>query len=325
MSQLGIQTETTVTAPIQCETSSARAYMSAVVELSKPGIIKLAATSTAIGFLLAALTREWTSLLNLSITFAACMVGTILSGAGANALNMVWEHRRDARMNRTKGRPIPSGRLSFTAAFTASSIFALSGVAILLLGTNTIAALVALTTIVSYVLIYTPLKPVTPSATIVGAVPGALPPIIGWAAASTGPFAGLDAPGPWTLFAIIFIWQIPHFLAIAWKYKDDYAAGGHRVLPVVDTTGRRTSRTILVWSIALVPISLTPAFALPSMFGWLYLAVAFVAGLWMLKTAARLVRERTDDAARALFIVSIIYLPIVLLAMLADSLISALT
>jgi len=326
MSQLGIQSESAVApATIESGSSASRGYASALVELSKPGIVKLAATSTAIGFLLAALERTWESLPALALTFAACMVGTVLCGAGANALNMVVEHRRDGLMRRTRERPIPSGRLSFVAALIASSLFALAGATILLIGTNTIAALVALATIVSYVLIYTPLKPVTPSATIVGAIPGALPPIIGWTAASQAAFAGLDAPGGWSLFAIIFVWQIPHFLAIAWKYRQDYAAGGYRVLPVVDRSGRRTSRAVLLWSLALIPISLIPAWALPGMFGWLYLAVAFAAGLWMLRASARLVRARTDEAARALFIASIVYLPLVLLAMLADSLITSMS
>jgi len=326
MSQIGIPTRTAPVEPKpEARAEASPSTFGAIVEMSKPGIVKLAATSTAIGFLLAALGREWGSLWTLGFTFTACMVGTVLSGAGANSLNMVIEHRRDAKMNRTRDRPIPSGRLSVSHGMLASVLFSIIGVSVLLVGTNAVAALVALSTIVSYAFVYTPLKPYTPSATIVGAIPGALPPLIGWAAASEGAFGGLDAPGGWTLFAIIFVWQIPHFLAIAWKYREDYALGGYRVLPVIDPSGKRTSRATLVWSVALIPISLTPVVALPNMFDWLYVFVALVAGLWMLKAAARLSMDRTDANARGLFIASIIYLPVVLLAMLADSLIPSLT
>jgi len=299
MSQLGIQSESAVApATIESGSSASRGYASALVELSKPGIVKLAATSTAIGFLLAALERTWESLPALALTFAACMVGTVLCGAGANALNMVVEHRRDGLMRRTRERPIPSGRLSFLAALIASSLFALAGVTILLIGTNTVAALVALATIVSYVLIYTPLKPVTPSATIVGAIPGALPPIIGWTAASQGALAGLDAPGGWSLFAIIFVWQIPHFLAIAWKYRSEYADAGHLVLPVFDQEGRRTAATALVWTGTLLPVSLIAAPWIASVDGALYAPLAALGWGVMLAFAVRFAIRRDDDAAR---------------------------
>ncbi len=325
MSQIGIPSHSTPAQPhAEARSAESTSTLSIVIELSKPGIVKLAATSTAIGFLLAALGREWVSVWSIGLTFVACMIGTVLSGAGANALNMVFEHGRDGRMNRTRNRPIPSGRLSPGRGLLIAVLCSVSGVAVLLIGTNVIAAAVALATIVSYAFVYTPLKPYTPSATIVGAIPGALPPLIGWAAASEGAFGGLDAPGGWTIFAIIFVWQIPHFLAIAWKYREDYALGGYRVLPVIDHTGRRTSRATLVWSVALIPISLTPVIALPDMLGWLYASVAFLAGLWMLRAAMRLSVERTDASARSLFIASIIYLPVVLLAMLADSLLPSL-
>lgn len=324
MSQIGISTgSATVDTRLDAE-AIASSTTQVLLELSKPGIVKLAATSTAIGFLLAALNQAWPSLWVLAVTFVCCMVGTVLSGAGANALNMVIEHRRDAVMRRTMNRPIPSGRLSVRHGLLAAIAFSVAGVAVLAVGTNLIAALVALATIVSYAFVYTPLKPLTTASTIVGAFPGALPPMIGWAAASSGVYAGLDQPGGWTLFAIIFVWQIPHFLAIAWKYREDYASGGYRVLPVVDPSGRRTSRATLVWSVALVPISLTPIVALPGMFDWLYLVVALVAGLWMLRAAMKLAMDRTDANARGLFIASIIYLPVILLAMLADSLLPAL-
>ena len=182
---------------------------------------------------------------------------------------------------------------------------------------------VSAATILSYVLIYTPLKPITPLATLVGAVPGALPPLIGWSAAlPESGFGSLLAVNAWLLFLIMFIWQIPHFLAIAWMYKDDYAAGGYKVLPVVDVTGRRTARAILLWSIALVLITLAPAIVMSPAPGAVYATVAGLMGLGFLMLTLRVVRTRERADAKRAFIASVIHLPLLLLVLVTFSVVS---
>ncbi|MBN8645928.1 MAG: heme o synthase [Planctomycetes bacterium] len=294
-----------------------------VVELSKPGIVKMVTLSSAVGFVMAALVQPWT-LGTLAVPGLACLVGTALSAAGANALNQVIEVERDARMLRTKGRPVPSGRMGEAAAGVSGIAMSLAGLFILCTLCNPWASLVSAVTIATYLFWYTPMKPVSPLATIVGAVPGALPPLIGWAAASEGhAYAGLLEPGGWTLFAIIFVWQIPHFLAIAWKFREDYAAGGHRVLPVVDPSGASTARSVVAWSLALVPISLVAVRTMPNRLGILYGAVALLAAGLMVVESVQLARVRSDANARRLFFASIIYLPVVLLGMVADAVLTA--
>ncbi len=292
--------------------------LNSTVESSKPGIVKMVLVTTIVGFSLVALGSTWDpwTLVWLAL---ACLVGTALSAAGANALNMAMESRRDAAMHRTEARPIPSGRLSVAHGWIIGSVLSVLGVTVLWLGTNPVAALVSLVTILSYVLVYTPLKPVTPLATIVGAFPGALPPLIGWCAASTGPLASIDQAGGWALVAIMFVWQVPHFLALAWKYREDYERGGYRVLPSIDPEGSRTAWTALIWSVALVPLSLLPILVMPGRLGLIYLIVALAGGLYLLWVSVRLVRERSDSSAMRLFLGSIMYLPLVLFAMVGDA------
>jgi len=200
-------------------------------------------------------------------------------------------------------------------------------------------ALVSLVTILSYVLIYTPLKPVTPLATLVGAVPGALPPLIGWSAAilvnsGLSGFEAIWAPlsgdvawggwGGWALFTLMFVWQIPHFLAIAWMYKDDYAKGGYKVLPVVDPTGTTTASVILLWTATLLVATLGPAVAMPDQLGTVYLTVAILTGVPFFFAAVRLAKRRMRTEAKHVFLASIAHLPLLLVAMVADGLIGAL-
>jgi len=185
---------------------------------------------------------------------------------------------------------------------------------------------VSLTTILVYVLIYTPLKPVTPWATVVGAVPGALPPLIGYtAAAQSGQgLALLLQPGAWALFAIMFVWQMPHFMAIAWMYKDDYALGGYRVLPVVDPTGRKTARSILVWSVALVPVSIAPVILMKPIPAGVFGVLAAAMGVGFLLLSIKLAKTLARPDARRMFIASIIHLPLLLVLLVVCCAVSAL-
>jgi protoheme IX farnesyltransferase len=294
-----------------------------VVELSKPGIVKMVTLSSAVGFVMAGLVRQWQTS-ELVTAAAGCLIGTALSAAGANALNQVIEVERDAKMRRTLNRPVPSGRMGEVTAAIVGIVLCVAGLGILCSMANPWASLVSAITIATYLFWYTPMKPVSPLATIVGAIPGALPPLIGWAAASPDArWGGLGEPGGWAIFAIMFVWQVPHFLAIAWKYREDYAAGGHRVLPVVDPGGASTARSVVVWSLALVPISLFAVRVMPERLGVVYLTAAGLAALMMVVESIRLARNRTDANARRLFFASIIYLPVVLVSMVVDAVLTA--
>ena len=301
---------------------SLKGTLAAVLETSKPRITRLVTITSAVGFVLAAITRTW-STGELLIAAIGALVGTALSAAGANTLNQWWERDRDARMPRTASRPIPEGRLTPGLALASGIAMALIGLGTLGLFCGLAPMAVSAATILSYVLIYTPLKPVTPLATLVGAVPGALPPLIGWSAAlPEAGFASLLSATAWLLFFIMFIWQIPHFLAIAWMYKDDYAAGGYKVLPVVDSSGRRTARAILVWSVALVLISLAPAVVMSPATGAVYATVAGLMGTGFLLLTLRVVRTRERSDARRAFIASVIHLPLLLLVLVTFSVVS---
>lgn len=286
--------------------------------LAKPGIVKMVVVTAGVGFALAAMTRVWAGP-ELLTTAMLCLLGTALSAAGANALNMAVEARRDAAMHRTMRRPIAAGRMTVAHGLWAGAGCAAAGVAVLWLGTNPVAALVSAVTVLSYVLVYTPMKPMTPLATLVGAVPGALPPLIGWASASDGWWRGMNEPGGWALFALMFVWQVPHFLAIAWKYREDYARGGHAVLAVVDPTGVRTAWTAMVWAVAMVPVSLAPVMAMPGRIGLVYVVIATAAGVGFVWSAVRFARTLAERDARALFLGSIAYLPVVLVALVCDA------
>ncbi|MFN0133318.1 MAG: heme o synthase [Phycisphaerales bacterium] len=297
----------------------ARAKAGAVVEASKPGITRLVTITSAVGFALAAAGRRWEAG-ELAVVAVACLLGTALSAAGANTLNQWMERARDARMPRTQRRPIPRGSLSPTAAKWAGVAMAALGVVVLWAGCGWAPAAVSAITTLIYLFAYTPLKPVTPWATLVGAVPGALPPVIGYTAGA-GP-AGFGEPMAWLLFLIMFVWQVPHFLAIAWLYREDYEAGGFRVLPVVDPTGRRTARSILAWSVALIPVSIAPAFWMDAAPGAAFGIITGIMGVAFLMLGLRLVRTQERADARRAFFASIIHLPLLLIAVVAFSLVS---
>lgn len=305
-----------------------RGWLADAVELTKPRITKLVTITAGVGFAMALFAGAGPSgglaAWELVLFGLAVAAGTALSSSGAGALNEWWERERDALMRRTSVRPIPAGRMSARSALLVGALASTAGVLILWAGANWMAAAVSLLTILTYVLLYTPLKPHTPLATLVGAVPGALPPLIGWTAVSGGAAHGLLEMGGWSLFCLMVVWQIPHFLAIAWMHREDYARGGFRVLPVVDPSGHRTAWTVVVWSVAMLPVSLAPISAMNGALGWGYAVVAIGLGLFMLHAAIRLARTRSDAHARRLFFASIIYLPVLLLAMVADAAATAL-
>jgi protoheme IX farnesyltransferase len=231
------------------------------------------------------------------------VLGTALVAGGANALNMVIERDFDARMARTANRPLPSGRLEPREATLFGGVLAAGGVLVLLLGTTPLAALLATITFASYVFVYTPLKRRTTLNTHVGAIPGALPALIGWAAAR----GDLDGPA-WVLFVFVYLWQIPHFLAIAWLYRDDYARGGYRMLPSADPEGIATGRQALLGAVALVPVSLLPSLA--GLTGPLYFAGALLLGAWFVRRTLAFALARTPSGARQLLRASLVYLPL---------------
>lgn len=293
----------------------------ALIEASKPRITRLVTITSGVGFVLAALTRRW-EFADLVLTAAGALAGTALSASGANALNQWMERERDALMPRTCDRPLPQRRLEPQTALAAGSILAAAGVGLLWALCGAVPALVSLTTVLVYLLLYTPLKPVTPLATLVGAVPGALPPLIGWTAAAATGARSLTEPGALILFAIMFIWQIPHFLAIAWMYKDDYRAGGYKVLPVVDQDGRRTARSIVLWSVALVPVTVAPVVLMHGAVAVVYGVLAGAMGVAYLYLCLRVLIGRQRGDARRAFIASVIHLPVLMAAMVAFSVLS---
>jgi protoheme IX farnesyltransferase len=241
------------------------------------------------------------------------LLGTGLVAGGASAFNQVIERDLDALMRRTRGRPLPGHRLQPLEGLLFGSAMTLAGLLLIVASGNLLAAAVALTTLVTYVAIYTPLKTRTSFSTVIGAIPGALPPIIGWAA-----IAGEVPLKAWTLFGIMFLWQLPHFLAIAWMYRDDYARAGFRMLPVIEPDGRSTGRQAVVYAAALVPLSLAPT--LMHMTGSAYIAGALVLGIAFLWLVVRFARTRDVRDARRVFFGSIVYLPLLWGLMIADKL-----
>lgn len=295
-----------------------------MVELTKPGIVRLVTISAGVGFALSAMYRPAWSAGGAALSGLACLIGVALSAAGANTLNQVLEVERDGRMERTADRPLPAGRVPLMRGALFGAFLCFMGLSLLGIVNGAPAAAVCFVTIATYLVVYTPLKPVTPLATVVGAVPGALPPVIGWAAASTTWHGGLLDAGGWMIFALMFVWQVPHFLAIAWKYREDYGRGGYRVLPVIDPSGGRTARACMLWSLALIPVSLAPVAAMGGLLGVGYSVVATLGGIGMVWASVKLATSRSDGAALALFLVSIAYLPLVLCAAVVDAGFSAL-
>lgn len=239
------------------------------------------------------------------------LIGVAMTSAGAGALNHYLEREPDALMDRTRNRPIPSGKVAPHHALLFGEYLVLGGVLVLLWRVNLLTAFLALLTTFLYVLVYTPMKRLTWLNTLIGAVPGALPPMGGWAAAT-----GRVELGAWVLFAILFIWQQPHFYSIAWMFRDDYRKGGFRMLPVEDPQGTRTFRQILGFSALLVPVSMLPAWIGQN--GLIYLAGALLLGAWMFASCLPLVRSGSVTDARRVLKASVLYLPLLLALIVID-------
>jgi protoheme IX farnesyltransferase len=275
------------------------------IALTKPRLnLLVVATSAAAYYLGAPAGPAWWPL-------AEAVAGTALVASGAAVLNQVYERDTDALMRRTRQRPLPDGRVGVAEARVFGAVLAVLGIVWLAISANLVSAALAVATIAIYLVVYTPMKRTSSAATLVGAVPGALPPLIGWTAAH-----GSLSAGGWTLFAIVFLWQSPHFMAIAWLYREDYARAGFPMLPVVEPDGRRTGLQAIFYAAALVPASVAPT--LVGLAGAAYFWTALILGVGLLWMAARFARSRTDATARVLFYSSITYLPLIWTAMLMD-------
>jgi heme o synthase len=288
-------------------TTAVRSRVVDYLELTKPRIAVMALFTVGAGYLLGAGAAAEGRIL-----FHA-LVGAGLVAAGGSALNQLLERTLDARMRRTADRPLPSGRVSPEEAAAFGAGLSGAGLAYLLATVPAAALVAAVVTVGTYVLVYTPLKRVTVWNTVIGAVPGALPPVIGWCAAR-----GWDgAPMASWLFAVLFLWQLPHFMAIAWMYRDDYAAGGFRMLSGADPTGRRTATAMVLTATALLPVGVAASLFVG---GWLAAAGAALVGVYFLWHCLGFARCRTDREARRVLRASIVYLPCVFALLLVNAL-----
>lgn len=276
--------------------------MADFAELVKARLTLLVLVTTAVGFYVG-----WQGPMNY-LALAHVVLGTALAAGGAAALNQWWEHEFDAIMHRTRSRPIPAGRLLPRDGLITGALLSLAGVVYLTLAVNGLSALLAALTIVLYVFAYTPLKRISTTNTLVGAIPGAIPPVIGWVAAGNP----IDL-GAWSLFAILFVWQMPHFFALAWMYRADYARAGYRMMSGDDETGLRSSSQSVLFCILLLIVAGLPEYI--GLTNMAYLPIALALSGWFVARAMRFHRERTVQNARALFLASIIYLPLLLAAL----------
>jgi heme o synthase len=284
------------------------------IELTKPRITWLILMSTGIGYFfgLSRAANWWEFLKSIPlVSLLHTIVGTALIASGTAALNQWYEREADRKMRRTADRPLPAGKISAGRALAFGAALSVAGFLELWLGVNLLAGLIGAFTLASYLFVYTPMKQRTWWSTTVGAIPGAMPPVIGYAAA-----AGAVPRESWVLFAILFLWQFPHFYSIAWMYKDDYARAGIRMLPVVEPDCRSTARQIVLFGLALIPVSLIPS--LLGMSGRIYLVGALLLGLWFLYSGVRVALERSLSRARGVLVTSVLYLPLIYGLMLLD-------
>jgi protoheme IX farnesyltransferase len=294
-----------VSAEILNPASVEKSWASVFADLVKARLTTLVLLTTLVGFYLG-----WRGAMNYALLVNA-LAATALVAAGASALNQLLEREYDAKMRRTQGRPLPSGRLQPATVAIFGGICSVAGLVYLALAVNLLTSVLGAVTLVSYLFIYTPLKRVTWLNTAVGAVPGAFPPLMGWTAAR----GELSGEG-WALFAILFFWQLPHFFAIAWIYRDEYARAGFKMLPGIDPEGRRTAQQAISNTLALLAVSLFPFVF--KMAGTTYLAGAIVLGAGFLWCAIQFSRHLTLKRARQLFFASIIYLPLLLALLVWD-------
>jgi protoheme IX farnesyltransferase len=288
-------------------TLAEKSWVAVLADLTKARLTALVLLTTYVGFYLG-----WTGPMNYVLMLHA-LLGTALVAAGASALNQLLEREFDARMRRTATRPLPSGRMQPATVTLLGGIWSAAGLVYLAVAVNLLTSVLAAVTLVSYLFIYTPLKRVTWTNTLVGAIPGALPPLMGWTAARNE----MGGEG-WALFAILAFWQIPHFMAIAWLYRDEYERAGFKMLPHVDPDGSRTGQQSISHTVGLFIVSLCPF--LMHIAGPVYLAVAMVLGLGYFVCAVRFARQLTPRRARQLFLASIIYLPVLLTVLVVNKL-----
>lgn len=275
------------------------------LQLSKSRIVLMVLITTTSGFLFAA------DAVN-SMLLLHTLMGTALVAAGTNALNQYVEREHDARMHRTRTRPLPAGRITPRAALVFSSGIAVIGTVYLGLVVNWLTAALGAFTLASYIFVYTPLKRVSTLNTIIGAVPGAIPPLMGWTAATNE-----LAIGGWIVFGILFLWQLPHFMAISWLHREDYARGGFAMLSVRDSDGAAVARQAIFYTLALLPVSVAPS--LLGMTGTVYFVGAAAAGFAMLAATIRFFFDRGARNARSLFMISNLYLMTVMLLLVVNA------
>jgi heme o synthase len=287
--------------------SSRSNFFSDLAELVKARLTLLVLVTTAVGFYLGA-----ESPIDYRALFHT-VFGTAAAAAGAAALNQWWERRVDALMRRTMTRPIPAGRMVPLQALLLGATLSIFGVVYLAIVCNALSAILAAVTIVIYIFAYTPLKRTSTANTAVGAIPGAIPPMIGWAAAT-----GEIGAGAWSLFTIVFLWQMPHFFAIAWICRDDYSRAGFRMISNDDPSGERSASQSVFFCILLLVLAGLPAFV--GIASYVYEAIALALGGLFIAAAMRFLRLRTQSAARLLFIASIAYLPLLLAALVVTKL-----
>jgi protoheme IX farnesyltransferase len=275
------------------------------LELSKSRIVLMVLITTAAGFLFAAKHVD-------PLLLVHALIGTALVAAGTNALNQYWERDVDAKMHRTRTRPLPAGRMTARAALVFSTAVAIIGTLYLGLLVNWLTAALGAFTLTSYIFVYTPLKRVSTICTLVGAIPGAIPPLMGWTAATNA-----LSIGGWILFGILFLWQLPHFMAISWMYRDDYARGGFAMLSVRDEHGSAVARQAIFYSLALLAVSVLPSVL--GMTGLVYPIGAVVCGSALLAAAIRFFFDRNVKNARSVFMISNLYLLTVMLLLVINA------
>jgi heme o synthase len=280
-------------------------WVHTLVELTKARLVTLVLVTTAVGFVLASRPPlPW-------IGLAWTLLGTALAAAGVMSLNQGVEWRRDALMERTRRRPVPSGAVSPRQAVAFGTLVSAAGIAVLALRVNALTALLGLAVVVLYVGVYTPMKTRTSLCTLAGAVCGAIPPMMGWSGA-----AGRLEFGAWVLAALLFLWQIPHFLALAWMYREDYERGGFRMMPSIDPSGSMTGRTAVLYCLALLPIGVVAKLA--GLSGWVAAIGSLACGTVLLLLGVQLARAHSEGSARRLFLGTLAYLPLLLALMVID-------
>lgn len=289
----------TVTVDLQdTKAISIREKLAAFFELTKPRIAFMLVLTSAAGFYLG--TKSGFDF----VLFINSVIGITLLAFGVATLNQFIERDTDALMKRTANRPLPTQKVSPAEALIFGILLCVTAEIYLAVLVNLLTAVLGLIVIVGYVLLYTPLKRKTSVSTAIGAIPGAMPPLMGWTSA-----ADEITLGAWALFALLFLWQFPHFLAIAWMYREQYAKAGILMLPVVEKEGKLTAQQIVIFTVILLPVSLAPFFI--GLAGWVYLIGAIVLGIWFLYASIDAARSKTNEKARKLLLVSVLYLPVI--------------